>query len=77
MKLCFIFKMVKYYFEVFLYLKVKNLWFFNICLKIFWNGYERVLFFVYDICKKMLIEKEWELIFLIVVEGFMVIWGFK
>lgn len=76
-KLRFTLKTVKYYFEVLWHLKVKKLWFLNICSKIFRNGYERVLFFVHDIRKKMTTEKEWESIFLIVVEGLMATWGFK
>lgn len=58
-KLRFTLKTVKYYFEVLWHLKVKKLWFLNICSKIFRNGYERVLFFVHDIRKKMTTEKEW------------------
>ena len=54
---------MKYYFEVLLHLKEKKLRFRNICSKIFRNGYERVLFFVRNIRKKMSTEKEWKSIF--------------
>jgi len=58
-KVRFTLRTLKYYFEVFLHLKAKKLWFLNICSKIFRfrNCYERVLFLCAIFVRKCRLKK--------------------
>lgn len=58
-KVRFTLRTLKYYFEVFLHLKAKKLWFLNICSKIFRfrNCYERVLFLCTIFVRKCRLKK--------------------